>query len=185
MMASMMLFVALALPWIGVVRWFDLRATFQVNLQKALANVELIPMALNAFFLETLGPGITVKAVSNVSAEWGNWYAALRDGWGLFWYACLAAVVVGFKALSERTILGGFFVIACQLCATLIVFLGSQYSIVWLLVTSLDRLLLQVTPLVFSLAAGLAIPIAWPAPLHALHKAGKPPDNAHTSEASC
>jgi hypothetical protein len=90
--------------------------------------------------------------------ETGKWLSRLRDSWLFLWYAVILGLAAGAVRLAKPEFWGVWGAILIQLAVVGSVYVASQYQMVWLLVTSLDRIFLQVSPLAFTLACGMGIP---------------------------
>ena len=149
---------AVVLPWQGVVFTHGLPAHTQ-----AFSPGQLLGpgrgralIALEGAALEALGPGVTLPALEQGAPAWPLWLPAQRDGWVLLWFAVGAALLVRFRELwaPRRRIVTGF--LAFLAAVFVLVYAGSGYNLPWLLVTSLDRILVQLSPAAFALACAAA-----------------------------
>ncbi len=152
-------FGVLVLPWRAVNKGWNLNSTFKVDTDRMQNNLpEQGPVILKAAVLEAAGIPLTMPMLTGrgpVTTE--GWGTHLRDSWLLLWYAVAAGLVLGATRLLRSPAPELAALLALQLAATWAVYLGAQYNVVWLCLTSLDRLLLQVAPLAFALAAGVVL----------------------------
>jgi len=155
--------LAVAGPWKAVTRRLDLKPNdYVINLPAMLGNVpERAPMVVKGLFLETLGPGVTMPALAGAESPGpalAGWFENQVSKWLLVWYLVLASVVFGARRLIRPPVSFAAAVIIMQACAYGSVYLASIVSVPWHIVTSLDRLLLQLLPSVFAVACAILVP---------------------------
>lgn len=155
-----MVFAALGGPWNVMTRAYGWPGTFQLSAERFRTNFDQgVPLVLKSAWLETMGQGLTIPALRGVEPfEMGKWLSRLRDSWLFLWYAVILGVAAGAVRLARPEFWGVWAAILIQLAVVGSVYVASQYQMVWLLVTSLDRIFLQVSPLAFTLACGMGIP---------------------------
>jgi hypothetical protein len=90
-----------------------------------------------------------------------QWFVHLRGTWLFLWYGVLLAAVLGFSRWRDRPVLRWLALVpVMQAAAYTAVYAAStvepqanQQGLAWHITTSLDRLLLQLAPSVFAIAA--------------------------------
>lgn len=154
--AAILLFVALAGPWKTVTLRLGLSSTDRTNdvatiVREAGSRAALIAEGV---FLETVGPGLAGGRL------WGRPGGGLKEfkahvlgKWLLFWQGVLVAFLLGSRKFRTGLRPMVFFVLAFQAAAVLAAYLATAHDMGWHLMTSLDRILLQMAPAFMALAA--------------------------------
>jgi hypothetical protein len=149
----------LMLPWPAAVRIWHLSPTFRVEPARVLADPgSRVPAIAGAVAGEMAGLPLEPLLTGRGSIGLRDWWVRVRDGWTLLWIVVAAALAAGARRLAAAPAAGALgALLVLQLGVLVIVFLGSQYDLTFILLTALDRHLLQLAPLAVALAAaGLA-----------------------------
>jgi 4-amino-4-deoxy-L-arabinose transferase-like glycosyltransferase len=160
---AVLLLAVLAGPWKSVTGSLGLKPNdYSTNIPRLAGFLpERAPMVLTGVVLETLGPGVTMDGVMGRQI-WGmeQWFVHLRGTWLFLWYGVLLATILGFSRWRDRPLLRWLALVpAMQAAAYTAVYAASTVEpqglqgVAWHITTSLDRLLLQLAPAVFALAA--------------------------------
>ncbi|MEK7475129.1 MAG: hypothetical protein AAB152_05785 [Candidatus Coatesbacteria bacterium] len=150
------LMLVLLVPWRATVASLHIKSTFEVKPARIAAQAPLyFPYVVKAAFVDALGPELTVDHLRDIGdINPADWLWRQRRNWAGFWYVVVTALVLyGFPGLVRPAGAMMAALLALQLAVTWAVTLGAQYQIIWVLVTSVDRMLLQLSPLGFALAA--------------------------------
>jgi hypothetical protein len=170
-LAAWALMFALLAPWRGVVAGWGLKPTFEISGSRLLTQAPMyIPYIVKADALEAFGPELTVPRMRETGPlDPLDIASRQRRTWAGFWYFVAAAIVVGsWPALVRPVGASLAALLLLQFASTWAVTLGAQYEVIWVLVTSVDRMLLQVSPVAFAVAgacvavAGIRAPPAVP-----------------------
>jgi len=166
------LVAALAAPWKAVTASMGLRPNdYSMNLPRLAGLLPArLPMVAWGVALETLGPGVTMQALLGEAAGApGEMLAHLRGTWLALWYAVGLAALLGFRRWLDSPLLRWLALVPfLQACAYTAVYAASVVEpqplrgAAWHITTSLDRLLLQLAPAAFVLAAAACLAAASP-----------------------
>jgi len=155
--AAGLILVVLVGPWKMTAARMGLRPNdYKVQPGKMIADApERIPLVVQGVLLETLGPGVSMNGLAGLETPPGEWWIHLRGAWFLLWYAVLLWVVLGHRGWRRNPVLAWLALLpVVQVSAYTAVYTASvAASLPWHITTSLDRLLLQVAPAVYVLAA--------------------------------
>jgi hypothetical protein len=154
--AAWALMLVLLVPWRATVVSLHIKSTFEVKPSRMVSQFPVyMPYVLKAAFVDALGPELTVDHLRDLGdVNPADWLWRQRRNWAGFWYVVVTALVAyGFPGLLGPAGAMMAALLALQLAVTWAVTLGAQYQVIWVLVTSVDRMLLQLSPLGFALAA--------------------------------
>jgi len=157
--AAILLMGLFAAPWRAVIHAWSLDATFKIDLERLENNLpDQGPTILKAALLEASGIPLTGPLLTGRDPiSTAGWWTHLRDSWLPLWYVVAAGLVLGASRLLTSPFPELTFLLALQLGAAWAVYLGAQYDVIWICLTSLDRLLLQAAPLAAAIAAGAVL----------------------------
>jgi len=187
--AAWALMIALLVPWRATVSALHIKSTFEVKPARIAAQAPIyLPYVVKAAFIDALGPELSVEHLRDIGeVNPLDWLWRQRRNWAGFWYVVAAALLAyGWPGLVRAAGIQMAALFALQLASTWAVTLGAQYQVIWVLVTSVDRMLLQLSPFGFALAAACIGSAALGAPVSAGspqrsgkdRKAGKPDPRA-------
>lgn len=154
---ALLAMAVLAGPWKAVVHHLGLKPNdYAVEPGRMLALLpDRLPLVVSAFVHEGLGAGATVPAITGAAdLEPGAWYEHLLGSWNVLWYGCALALLLGWRGMLRGPLRELGIPLVVQAAAYTGVFLASTWDLPVHLVTTVDRLLLQLSPAVFLLAAG-------------------------------
>ncbi len=166
-LATGLLLAALIGSWHAVVNVQKLNPTFKISLASLARNLpDQLPLILRATRLEAFGPALTVKHLRGTAGfNLVEWFQHLRISWLLFWYAVATGIAFGFIRLMRAPGYELAGLLLFQVGGTWVVYLAAQFDVGWLLLTSLDRLLLQMAPLALVVGAVGVFPLETPGAL--------------------
>jgi hypothetical protein len=152
-------------PWKATTRRLGLKPNdYVISPARMLENIpERAPMVAKGVIMETLGSGVSMAALAGADAPGpglAGWFGNQGTKWLLVWYLALAGVAFGWRRLFRFPVAPVVAVIALQSSAYASVYLASIVNVPWHIVTSLDRLLLQLSPSVFAVACVILFPAA-------------------------
>lgn len=154
-LAAGLLFLALAGPWKAVSLRLGLSSTdraFHMSTIVREAGSRLSLIARGAV-LETIGPGMASGRLwGRPGGGFGEFKAHVLNKWLLFWQVTLIAFLLGLRRLKGHLGLHVFAILGIQATAVTISYLASVHDMGWHLMTSLDRILLQIAPAFLGLA---------------------------------
>lgn len=155
---ALVLLVALLAPWRAAVVRLGIKPTYVVARSQWVARVPVYyPYLFKAPFLDGWGPGLTAANMREMG-DWNplSWLWRQRGTWLGFWYFVTAAVLVYFwPGISQATGWPVAALLVLHLACTWAVILGFQYDVLFILVTSSDRLLVQISPFAVALVGAL------------------------------
>src|SRR6185503_9931988 len=105
---------------------------------------ERVPLVLAAVVHESLGAGATMPALAGrTEFDPGQVYDHLLASWGFLWFAGLAALAMGWRGLMRSPWRELTLPLLLQAAAYTGVILASKWDVSFHLVTTMDRLLLE------------------------------------------
>jgi len=155
---AVVVFLALVSPWKLTARNLGLRPKdYVIEPSRMIQNLPArAPLVVKGVLYETLGSGVTLPALSGTAPfSLARWFNHLRTKWLLLWLTVLTALVVGRRELLTPPLRETALVLLLQASAYGAVYLASIKDVSWHIVTSLDRLLLQLSPVAWALACAL------------------------------
>jgi hypothetical protein len=155
--AAGIILLALVGPWKATAARLGLRPNdYKVEPVRMLNEAgDRLPQVMRGVVLETLGPGVSIAGIMGMESPGVQWWNQFRGSWFIMWYAVLIWAVLGFRRWRRERILAWLVILpVVQACAYTAVYTASvAASLPWHITTSLDRLLLQIAPAVYILAA--------------------------------
>lgn len=151
-----LLFLALVGPWKTVSMRLGLSSTDRVFdmatiVREAGSRAMLI---VRGVVLETVGPGMASGRLwGRPGGGFDELKAHIMRKWLLFWQITLIAFVLGLRKLRGDLRFPVFAVLGIQAAAVTAAYLATAHDMGWHLMTSLDRILLQIAPAFLALAA--------------------------------
>jgi hypothetical protein len=138
-----------ALPWQGVVATMSLHHyDYGAVTLSAIADMpHRMLMVARATGLATFGAGMTGS----------TWFDHVLSSWLLFWPVATLALLSGWRRLREPGLREIALILVIQVAGACLAYALTVLDVNWLLGSSLDRLLLQWTPAVATLAAAVAV----------------------------
>ena len=152
-----LILIAMVAPWkVTASRMGLVPNDYKVKPAKMIEDApERLPQIARAVMLETLGPGVSMSGIAGMESPSIQWWYQFRGAWFLMWYAVLLWGVMGFRRWFREPVLAWLALLPLvQASAYTAVYTASiSVSLPWHITTSLDRLLLQIAPSVYVLAA--------------------------------
>ncbi len=153
--------VLIVAPWKAYIGRLGIKPNdYVINPAAMLAALpERLPLVLKGYALEAWGPGVSMPALHDqpFADPFGESYGHLRMSFALLWYAIPLGFLLGLRAWLRAPRRELLLPLAVQAAGYLAVYLASLRDIPFHLVTTADRVLLQLSPAAFALAAGAAL----------------------------